>query len=503
MPHRSTIATLILAAATSLSFAQAGDLSDDVRRLISSHKWGEAKVGVSIVDVSNGSQLANVRADEAFIPASNMKLLTSGAALMVLGPDFVFKTQLILSGNTLIIKGDGDPSLADPEILEKMDPKLTVSEMVSTLVGAVSKTGITQIETIIVDDRVFDRTLVHPTWPVDQLSNGYCAEVSGLNFHANVLHVFPAPGPGGANTPAAYSLQPAAPWITVEVRARTTAEGKNSAWLTRDDGDNKFTLRGEVRHKSLSPIEVTYHDPATFVGKLFATSLANANIKTSIREVRLANFAGDAELDQAISTGKVVGVVSTPIMEILERCNTDSANLYAESLLKRMGHAVTKEPGSWTNGPVVLRMMLTEKLGPAAASSTLIADGSGMSRDNGVCPSTFTKWLAAISADKKIAGPFADSLAEVGTGTLRKRFRDAKLRNHLQAKSGYINGVRTLSGYVTNDDTRRQVAFSVMINNIKSDTAHVSALELHEEVVKLSDKWLSQRIAAERPRAGG
>ena len=79
----------------------------------------------------------------------------------------------------------------------------------------------------------------------------------------------------------------------------------------------------------------------------------------------------------------------------------------------------------------------------------------------------------------------------------------SKLRNHLQAKSGYINGVRTLSGYVTNDDTGRQVAFSVMINNIKSDTAHVSALELHEEVVKLSDKWLSQRIAAERPRAGG
>jgi D-alanyl-D-alanine carboxypeptidase len=126
-----------------------------------------------------------------------------------------------------------------------------------------------------------------------------------------------------------------------------------------------------------------------------------------------------------------------------------------------------------------------------------------MSRENGVCPATFTRWLAAISADKKIAATFADSLAEVGTGTLRKRFRDSKLRNHLQAKSGYINGVRTLSGYITNEETHRQIAFSVMVNNIKSDVAHGSALELHEEVVQMADKWLSQRAAAERPRSGG
>jgi len=503
MSTRTLLPALTLLAATSAAFAQAGELTDDVRRLLVSHKWADAKVGVSIVDVKSGLQLANVKADEAFTPASNMKLLTSGAALMVLGPDFVFKTKLIVKGNTLVIKGDGDPSLADPEILEKMDPKLTVTDMLSTLAGAVSKAGITKLDRIIVDDRVFERTLVHPGWPADQLSRGYCAEVCGINFHANVLHVFPAPSLSGPGNPATYSLQPPAPWIDVEVKSRTVSEGNNSAWLTRDDSGNHFTLRGDVRHKSLSPIEVTYHDPATFTGNLIATELQKANIDVPLANVRLAKTGVDTEADDVNANGRVVAVISTPIEEVLKRCNTDSANLYAECMMKRMGYAVTHEPGSWNNGPTVLRMMLTEKLGPAAAASTIISDGSGMSRDNGVCPTTYTKWLAAIASDKRIASTYLNSLAEVGTGTLKKRFRDAKLRNHLQAKSGYITGVRTLSGYLTNAETGRQVTFSVMVNNIKADTAHVSALEFHEEVVQLADKWLTQRVAAEHPKSGG
>ena len=317
----------------------------------------------------------------------------------------------------------------------------------------------------------------------------------GINFHANVLHVFPGPNPDGPGTPAIYSMQPNAPWLSMDVRSRTVREGNNGVWLTRE-GDNKFSLRGDVRHKSISPIEVTLHDPAVFMGRCLAAELAKVNIKASAASVRLANEGEET------GTGKVIAVVTTSIAEVLKRCNTDSENLYAESLIKRIGHAVTKEPGSWTNGATVLRMMLSEKVSPQAAASTIISDGSGMSRENAVCPATYTRWLAAIAADKKIARPFIDSLAEIGQGTLRKRFAGVKLKNRLQAKSGYINGVRTLSGYITNPETGRQLAFSVMVNGIKSDVAHTSALELHEEVVQLADKWLSQKLARERPASG-
>jgi D-alanyl-D-alanine carboxypeptidase/D-alanyl-D-alanine-endopeptidase (penicillin-binding protein 4) len=479
-----------------LALAQSNELSDDVRRLIGTKKWDKAKVGVSLYDVTTSTVLANVRADEALIPASNMKVLTSGAALMILGPDFAFKTQVILDGQTLIIKGDGDPSLADPAILDKMDPKMTVSEMLGTLANAVGKTGTTSITGLIIDDRVFDRQLVHPSWPVDQLSRGYCAQVCGVNFHANVLHVFPAPGPDGPGTPAIYTTQPAAPWLALDVRSRTVREGNNSAWLTREEG-NKFTLRGDVRHKSLSPIEVTFDDPAMFFGRCLADQLSGAGIQTDLKTVRLATENED------LSKGRVVAVITTPIAEVIKRCNTDSENLYAESLLKRIGHAVAKEPGSWTNGAAVLRMLISEKIGAGAAAGTIISDGSGMSRENAVSPATLTRWLAIVANDKTIAEPFHTSMATVGTGTLRRRFQGAKLKNTLAAKSGFINGVRTLSGYVTNPETGRQVAFSVMINDIRGDHSHTSSLELHEEVVQLADRWLTQRVAADSPKVGG
>ena len=495
--HSSIPSLLVLAALHTTALGQANDLTDDVRRLIASHKFGEARVSVSVVDARSGAALAAVRAEEALIPASNMKLLTSGAALMILGPEFAFKSELVLDGDRLVFRGSGDPSLADPDLLERMDPRLTVGDMVSTIAAGATKAGVSGVRELVIDDRVFDRTFVHPKWPADQLSRGYCAEVGGLNFHANVLHVFPSPGPQGVGSVAAYSLQPAAAWLRIDVRARTVGQGNNSVWLTREDDGDRFTLRGEVRHKSLAPVEVTIHDPPMFAGRMLAEELGKAGIGFPAGAVRLVSA------EEAATEGRVLAVVSTPIAEVLKRCNTDSANLYAECLLKRIGHDVTGEPGSWANGAAVLRMTLTERLGAGAAATTVVSDGSGMSRDNAVSPQTLTRWLEAISRDKKIARTFRDSLAGTGEGTLRKRFQGVKLKNELRAKSGYINGVRTLSGYLTNEDTGRTVVFSVMVNNIKTDEQHRDALQLHEQVVQAADRWLGQRAAAERPAVGG
>lgn len=477
---------------------QAGDLADDVRRLIAAKKFGEARVGVSMMDGASGAVLAAHRADEAFIPASNMKLLTSGAALLILGPDFAFRTELVSDGERLIFRGSGDPSLADPSILEKMTPRLTVGDMLDAMVGAATKANITKASELVIDDRVFDRELVHPMWPADQLTRGYCAQVSGVNFHANVLHVFPAPSPSGPGHSAVYTLQPEAPWLRFEVRARTVAEGSNSPWLTRDADGSRFVLRGDVRHRSLAPIEVTVHDPAMFLGNLLAERLERGGVTLgSNPRVRLA------QPDETLSAGAVLAMISTPLAEVLKRCNADSANLYAEAMLKRIGHDVTHEPGSWKNGAAVVRMLLTERIGADAAASTVISDGSGMSRGNAVTPSTMTRWVRSISLDKAVGQAFRDSMAEIGEGTLRRRFQGAKLTNRLQAKSGYLNGVRCLSGTVTHEASGRFVTFSVLVNNIRTDEQHRDTLQLHEDIVRLADRWLNARVTADGPAMGG
>jgi D-alanyl-D-alanine carboxypeptidase len=127
----------------------------------------------------------------------------------------------------LILRGSGDPALGDPFILEKTPTKLTVDGLVSALAGSVKTTTVGPVSEIIIDDRVFDRQWVHPTWPVAQLDKWYCAEVSGVNFHTNVISFFPSPATQ-AGRPPGYSLEPSVPWMEIENKARTVAGSKNT-----------------------------------------------------------------------------------------------------------------------------------------------------------------------------------------------------------------------------------------------------------------------------------
>lgn len=487
---------LLVASASAHAFAQAGSLSDDVRRLVAAHKLGTAKVGICIRDVDSGITLADFNASAPMIPASNMKLLTSGAALLVLSPDFQFSTELIREGDRLIFKGSGDPALADPEVLALMKPRMTVGDVLDVIADAATTAGVRDVRELVVDDRVFDREFVHPSWPADKLDRGYSCQVSGLNFHANVILVFPRPGGEGPGSPPSFAIEPESPFLSISNKARTIANGKNSVWLSREPQTNRFTLHGDVKYAAQVGVEITIHDPAMFAGQLLAERLRSTGAMAA-PTVRLAGPG-----DPASSPGRRVAAVTTPIDEVLKRCNTDSANLYAESLLKCMGHAVTKEPGSWQNGASVLRMVLSQKLGPDQAARVTIADGSGLSRDNAVSAEALARWLEVMGRDRTVRDIFAQSLASPGEGTLRERFRGDKISTHIVAKSGFINGVRTLSGYAIDESTGRRVAFSVMINDIKTDTQTLASKELHEQIALLCDRWLAAR-ASQTPKLGG
>jgi D-alanyl-D-alanine carboxypeptidase/D-alanyl-D-alanine-endopeptidase (penicillin-binding protein 4) len=477
--------------ATSPAFAQ-GALQDDLRRLLNAKSVSPGVIGVCILDGRTGSVLASNNADDGFIPASNMKMLTSAAALWTLGPTFQFRTELVLLGDKLVVRGGGDPALADPEILGRSDPKLTVDDLLGRLASAATKAGVTRVSEIVVDDRVFDRVYVHESWNKDNLHLAYSAQVAGLNFHTNVLSVFARPNPRGVGTAPLFELQPNAGFLRVDAsRARTSAKGNNSIWLARGETPNTFVMRGEVRTPSRVPAQVTVDGPSLWTGQLIADRLEDAGVSIPLGAaggVRLASPEED------LSQGRVLAVISTPIGEVLQRCNSDSENLYAEALFKRMGHEVTKEPGSWTNGATVLRMMLSEHVGPEAAASTAVADGSGLSRLNSVTPRTLAKWLVAAGKEPW-AEMYIDSMAKPGTGTLEKRFAGKKLQNEVHAKSGFINEVRSLSGYVVHPESNESLVFTILVNKLpmNSSQPHANARELHEDIVMMLDRELTRR----------
>ncbi|RMH27856.1 MAG: D-alanyl-D-alanine carboxypeptidase/D-alanyl-D-alanine-endopeptidase [Planctomycetota bacterium] len=476
----------VLAAVLAAPVAVGQSLDTQIEVLLAHTPLGEARVGVSVIDVQTGDTLAAIRDGEAFIPASNMKLLTTGAALLVLGESFEFRTTLERAGGTLALRGSGDPALADPALLEEMG--LGVEDLLGRWVDAVRRSG-GPVDEVVVDASVFDDRFVHPSWPADQLNRWYAAEVAGLNFYTNVVSFYLARDQPGQ--PPRVTLEPSAPWLRVRNRARTVDRGQNTVWVARPATSNEMTVFGALRHTLAEPIPVAVHDPPMVAGRLLADRLARAGLgEPAVRVVR----AGDAPP----APGETIAVVRSPISTVLRRCNVDSQNLYAEALLKRLGREVTGRAGAFETGAAVVRMTIEETLGPADAAATVIADGSGLSRDNRVTPGAMARWLARLAQDERAGDAFIESLPIAGDeGTLASRFRGMDLAGVVRAKSGYISRVSCLSGYVLDADTGRAVVFSVLVNDIPQHRVPISRVKaLQESIVQVIDGWLAEQGAA-------
>lgn len=465
-------------------------LRDEVERIIRTASLKGAKVAVSVRDADSNTALISINAGEQMIPASNMKLLTSGAALHALGADFNFATRLLRDGDRLIVVGDGDPAFGDPALLPLMttasgavmDVEAFVKLWTQPVVGA----GITRVSEIVVDDRIFDREFVHPTWPQDQLNEDYCAQVAGLNFHANVLHFYPRPRP--SQPPDISDVRPKAPWLKITNNATSNTSGKteHTPWIARKIGTNEMSFRGNVRFPSGTPCDVTIHDPPDFFARLLADRLRTAGLQVNGCRVAAAT---DPE-----TTGQPIGpAIVTPLSTVIKRCNQDSENLYAEALLKRIGRQMTGEAGSFANGGAIMRHIVHERVGDSALAGTLVvADGSGLSRDNRISAGLMTAWLDSFHNDPVLGPVFLESMA-VGaeSGTLRKRYQALDLRGAMvQAKTGYINGVSCLSGFVTGEDGHR-CSFSILVNGFPAGGV-AAAKKVQDQIVAAIAKDLAE-----------
>ncbi|MCA9287797.1 MAG: D-alanyl-D-alanine carboxypeptidase/D-alanyl-D-alanine-endopeptidase [Phycisphaerales bacterium] len=506
MVRRILVPAVLILLLAPASLAQ--ELSGRIVSLIRQAELGpDAVVGVSVVDCRSGQTVAEYHANDALQPASNQKLLTTGAALAILGPDFAFRTRVVQSGRDVVLIGDGDPALGDAEVLARMDPPMTVDDMLDALAGAIRDARIEGLDEIVVDDRVFDREAVHEGWPTDQLDRHYSAGVAGLNFHANVLAFYPAPGAGGPGSVASCEITPRVSWMPITIDAVTVERGRQHRYgVQRDLTQNRFRVYGQVSASTQVAARVAVHEPSTFLGRLLAFRLDEMGVTPGgarrtedvLRQVRLA---GDLE---QFPVERTLAVVSTPLTDVVRRCNVDSVNLYAEALIKRIGHELTGGPGTWTSGAAAMRMLISERLGAEAAASTIISDGSGFSRGNLVEPAVLTAWMRSISNDPEFGDEFAASLPRIGEGTLESRFQRTPTGNLVTGKSGTITGVRCLSGFVTNEATGRRIAYSIMVNGLREGTdGPGNALRLHERIVGEIDSWLTRRVEAASANVGG
>lgn len=470
------------------------DVQTEAQEIIRTAGLGNAKVAVTAVDLNSGETLVAILPDEPMIPASNLKLITSAAAIDVLGPDFVFESQLQLAGHTpdggaiIVIKGDGDPGWGDPELLRRYGPEHLndIEKLIAAWADAVKEAGVTRISELVMDDRVFDQDFIHPSWPADQLHRWYCAQVAGFNFFDNCFLVQPTPTRVG-EAPR-ITILPSFDALTTTNRAVTIARGDPTFDLSRKIGGNDLAFWGNVPMRGAAPAEVTLHDPPMTFGAIFAERLRRRGI-----EVGTVRRAGEAD---TFAGAQVLHRVRTPLTSVLARCNKNSQNLFADAMLKRMGRAYTGAPGGWNNGAAAVRAFLSERaLGPAAAAAVSIADGSGLSRDNRVTSRILVDLLTWMYRHPVYGPIYRDSLSIAGRdGSLTHRLHN--LHGQLYGKTGYINQVGSLSGYLVLPATmdskgtpiapERTIAFSIIINNARAGNHQFH--QLQDRLVRLIDR---------------
>jgi D-alanyl-D-alanine carboxypeptidase/D-alanyl-D-alanine-endopeptidase (penicillin-binding protein 4) len=492
LPPLSLLSLRVLCLAVGLLLpcaAARADLPSDVEALLQDKSLKRAVVGVEIIRL--GAQPADDKsvyqhgAQTPLIPASNCKLLTTSAALEKMGPEFKFRTQLVAGEPDLAIIGAGDPTFGDAEFLKELG--WTVTTVYENWADQLLKRRITTIRDVIVDDSVFDENFAHSNWPADQLHKRYVAEVAGLNLNANVLEFSVQPTTVGEIV--TYTTNP--PTQYANVRNTCVTGNQNAIWLSREIGTNQIVLKGETPSRAQTPVAVTIHDPAMYAGTVFPEVLKRKGITVTGIVKRDRTVAAQQKQAGAAGKWRTLAIHETPITTILARANKESVNLYAESLCKRLGHEVTGQPGSWENGTAAVAAFL--KSAGIDESQFQLDDGCGLSKQNTVSAEAFAKVLShQFHSPNRDA--FRATLAVAGTdGTLLDRFRGSDLRGRVFAKSGYVNGVCALSGYVRTRDNQ-WFAFSFLMNRV---AAIADAKLVQERIVRAIDSHAATLAAGQ------
>jgi len=426
-----------------------GGLTQRLVKAVGSQQDADA-YSIQIVEPNSGTVVYSHNAHKPLMPASNMKVVTTAAALKYLGADFQYRTRVGRQNGALVVIGSGDPLLGDKSTDDRYDrPPGWIFEKI---VQALREQGVTEVNDVVIDTTVFDDQRVHPSWPAKDYNKWYACEVCGLNYNENCIKVT-ASNQGNS---VAVSIEPRTAFVQILNEVEPVTDGDSAIGSHRTQQPNKITLFGRCKNRE-GPFRVAIEQPAAFFGFCLAENLARAGITP---KGRLIEKAVNVE-----AGFKPLVEFTTPLVDCVRRANTDSLGLAAEALLKTIdAHSKPdRKNGGWTGGRELIAKYLTELGIPS--EEFVIDDGSGLSRQNRLTTYALSKILLDLYRSQNWE-LFQASLAVAGEeGTIDKYFNEAKYRGKIHAKTGYISGVRALSGVCLTDTG--PYLFSILSNGPK------------------------------------
>ena len=459
------IAIYILTLSSFLSYSQTG-----IDGVLDGYKKDKdlqhAAYSFCIIEAATGKTLKEYNSELALIPASTMKIITTSAALGILGKNFSYKTNFYtfqktdsvsgVSTTHLLIKGSGDPSFNSSYFYN------SDSVFFNPIIQKLKAKGIKKINgSIITDASCFDNA-IPSSWIWGDIGNYFGAGANGLSYHDNKFLLFY--NSGALNTNANLeSIFPTYFSKKMNIQSSVICAGsEDDAFVFGDPNGYSRKVTGTIPpNKKHYEVEAQMPEPPLFFLDELYTELKINNLTTN--KVKLVmNDLPNYKFSQ-ISEQLVCTHTSPKLEKIVYYTNTKSNNHYAESLLKTIGAFKTGKQGTTENGISAVANYWESR--GVDVSGLNMADGSGLSRANTITTKIQATILSKIYRDTVIYSAFNASLPIAGkNGSMTNLCRGTCAENNMRAKTGYINRARGYCGYVKTK-SGKDIAFSVIFNN--------------------------------------
>lgn len=414
----------------------------------------DLNIGIKVQDVATQEVIYSRNADRSYIPASNQKIFTAAAALIVLGVDYTFKTQLLTQKPTLqagVLSGDlfvhfsGDPSLQTTHL--------------AALLKQLKSQGLTGISgNVYLDSSAFEPQLIGDGWMWDDTQYCFAPPISANMLNQNCLQFFISPG-SSVGAPLQVQRNQSNQYLLLQNETETRASNARGCQLKlRDVYQNQYQLSGCLPQSSKGAgMSVALTDPNYYALAIVKGLLADQQITVKGR-VQLGTNGADLSKMVVIAEKQ-----SEPLSKLIHTMLKESDNIIAETVFKKMGGVYFNSSGSWERGSKAVRTLFT-KNAKMSFTNAVIADGSGLSRYNLITPDQVVDLLTYVYHNEQISQTFVAALPNGGIdGSLKYRLKSPAVMGKVWAKTGSMANVVSLSGYIKTNQ-KRVLAFSILIN---------------------------------------
>jgi serine-type D-Ala-D-Ala carboxypeptidase/endopeptidase (penicillin-binding protein 4) len=425
-----------------------------------SKSYEHASVSVCVLDLNTSKVIAQFNQALSVTPASVLKILTTGAAWELLGPDFQFETKLMTSGTMVnnqltgdvLIQGGGDPSLGSRQI--PGNPEAFLADWVK----AIQDAGINHVVgRILVDPSAFDDEGVSPFWLWEDIGNYYATGIYGLNVFDNSFKLELKSGDAGYK-PQITGMTPEIAGLSIENHLLAANNDLDSAYLYGAPYQNAMRLFGTMpANRATFTIRGQMPDPSSYLAYRFKEELLKAGI--SVDGEACSTRQMPTESLQPLKT--IFKTKSVPLSQLVRIIHEKSDNFYTECLLRKLACSASDKPGSAREGIRVVKDFWQKKGLDLSALS--MYDACGLSPNDRISAELLVKVLQRMAAYRT----FEQTIPMAGVeGTVSGFLKGTPLEGKLRLKSGSNQVVNSYAGYYHKNGSSYAVV--MMVNYVNT-----------------------------------